>query len=80
MDCDLPLLFWRPNEHKFYLQRGAVKPWCTLKGATCDFNSVATSTCVEALDIMSRDNFAEALEARTDNSYLRPSKLREAAR
>ena len=43
-------------------------------------NSVATSTCVEALDIMSRDSFAEALEADTNNSYLRPSELREAAR
>ena len=74
------LLFWRPSEYNFYLQGGAVMPWCTLEGATYDVNYVATYTCFEALDIMSRVNFAEALEANTDNSCLRPSNLREATR
>ena len=51
------LLFWRPSEYNFYLQMGAVMPWRTLEGATCEVNYVATFTCVEALDIMSRDSF-----------------------
>ena len=45
-------------------------------------NSVATSKCVEVLDIMSKigpiqikDSFAEALVANTNNSCLRPSEL-----
>ena len=59
--CDLPLLFWRPSEYNFYLQRGAVMPWCTLEGATYDANSVVTSTCVEALDIISRDKLLRLL-------------------
>ena len=36
LDCDIPLLFWRPSEYNFYLQRGAVMSWCTLGGATYD--------------------------------------------
>ena len=43
-------------------------------------NSVASSTCAEVLDIMPRNSFAEALEANTNNSHLKPSKPREAAR
>ena len=61
LDCDLPLQFWRPSEYNFYLLRGAVMPWCTLEGATYDANSVVTSTCVEALDIISRDKLLRLL-------------------
>ena len=56
-------------------------------------NSVATSKCVEVLDIMSKivllsplrpiqikDSFAEALVANTNNSCLRPCEPKEAAR
>ena len=43
-------------------------------------NYVVTSTCAEALDIMPKNSFARAFEVNTNNSYLRPSEPREAAR
>ena len=40
-------------------------------------HSVATSTCVEVLDIKSKIVFAEALEANTNDSCLRQNELKE---
>ena len=51
-----------------------------VESATHDVKPVALSTCVELVDIISRDCFTEALEANTNKSYLRPRELREAAR
>ena len=47
-----------------------VRPGVPKRVPLMSINSVITSTCAEAVDIMDGDNFAEALEANVSVSYL----------
>ena len=57
-----------------------VRPGVLKRAQLILINSVTPSTCAEAVDIRDGDNFAEALEANVNMSYLRLSKPRVAAK